>query len=190
LSYARRPFKWRRDGVWTQVYGWQNLTRLRFAGLGTRWAAACDVPDLELFPARYAGVDTVEFRAALELGVQHVALWAVAGMCRAGLRLPIQRWAGQLNRFASLLDSFGSARGGMLVSLRGIRTNGSNGYVDWHLTAGANRGPEIPCMASILMTRKIAAGGISMRGAYPCMGFLSARRVRARVFPLGNHSGD
>jgi len=173
FSYAGRPFKWRRGGVWTQAHGWQNLTRLRFAGLGTRWTAACDVPDLELFPARYAGVQTVEFRAALELGLQHVALWVAAGMCRAGLPLPIQRWAGHLNRLASLMDSFGSERGGMLVSLRGIRVNGSPGCVDWHLTADANHGLEIPCMAALLMTHKIAGGGISMRGAYPCMGFLS-----------------
>jgi len=59
------------------------------------------------------------------------------------------------------------------VSLRGIRVNGSPGCVDWHLTADANHGPEIPCMAALLMTHKIAGGGISMRGAYPCMGFLS-----------------
>jgi hypothetical protein len=40
--------------------------------VGGRLAAACDVPDLELFPARYAGVQTVRFSAALEFGVQHL----------------------------------------------------------------------------------------------------------------------
>jgi len=173
FSYAGQRFRWRRGGVWTEVHGWQNLTRLRFAGLGNRWAAACDVPDLELFPARYAGVQTVEFRAALEVGLQQIVLWFAAGLRRAGLPVPMQRWAQRLNRLASLMDGLGSERGAMLVSLRGIRTDGSSGRVDWHLTADANHGPEIPCMAAVLMAHKIASGAISVRGAYPCMGFVS-----------------
>jgi hypothetical protein len=36
--------------------GWICKTRL---DVGGRLAAACDVPDLELFPARYAGDDVV-----------------------------------------------------------------------------------------------------------------------------------
>jgi hypothetical protein len=173
FSYAGRPFQWLSDGKWTTTHGWQNLVRLRFIGLGTRWAAACEVPDLDLFPMRYPGVRTVEFRAALELGLQHLALWAAAGMRRAGLPLPLRRWAGSLNRLASLMDRFGSERGGMLVSVRGIRHDGAPGRVEWHLTADASHGPEIPCMAAVLVTHKIAAGGIAVRGAYPCMGFLS-----------------
>jgi len=131
------------------------------------------VPDLELFPARYAGVQTVEFRAALEVGLQQIVLWFAAGLRRAGLPVPMQRWAQRLNRLASLMDGLGSERGAMLVSLRGIRTDGSSGRVDWHLTADANHGPEIPCMAAVLMAHKIASGAISVRGAYPCMGFVS-----------------
>ena len=173
FSYAGRSIKWLSGGVWTQAHGWQNLARMRFAGLGTRWAAACDVPDLELFPARYAGVQTVEFRAALELRIQHIALWVAAAMRRAGVPLPMHRWAGPMDRISSLMDWFGSERGGMLVSVRGIRSDGQLGRVEWHLTADANRGPEIPCMAALLMTHKIATGGVSARGAYPCMGFLS-----------------
>jgi len=44
--------------------------------------------------------------------------------------------------------------------------------MEWHLTADANHGPEIPCMAAILLTRKLARGELSARGAFPCMGFL------------------
>ena len=58
------------DGRWRTVYGWQELKRERFS-FGNRLAAACDVPDLELFPTRYAGVQTVTFRAALEVSLQH-----------------------------------------------------------------------------------------------------------------------
>jgi saccharopine dehydrogenase-like NADP-dependent oxidoreductase len=173
FSYAGKSFKWLNDGAPVDARGWQELRRLRFAGLGTRWAAACDIPDLELFPARYPGVRTVQFRAALELGIQHIALWLVAALRRAGLTLPIERCAGPLNRLASLLDVFGSERGGMLVSLVGTRADGSRARVEWHLTAGANHGPEIPCMAAILLARKLARGEMTVRGAHPCMGFLT-----------------
>ena len=73
-------------------------------------------------------------------------------------------------------------RGGMLVRVAGTRfdraskarlmMDGREGAVEWHITADANHGPEIPCMAAILMARKLARGEIAARGAYPCMGFL------------------
>jgi hypothetical protein len=173
FSYAGRSFKWLSGGVWRDAWGWQELTRLRFAQMGTRWAAACDVPDLELVPLRHPGVRTVEFRAALELSIQHFFLWLAAGLRRIGLPVPIERWAKPLDRVASLLDGFGGKHGGMLVSLVGTQTDGSRRRIDWHLTAPARDGPEIPCMAAILLARKLARGLIAERGAYACTGFLA-----------------
>ena len=86
---------------------------------------------------------------------------------------PLERWAGSLNRAASLLDRFGTDRGAMLVALSGVRLDGRRGSAEWHITAGNNHGPEIPCMAAILMARKLARGEIAINGAHPCMGFLS-----------------
>lgn len=173
FSYAGKPLRWLRDGQWRDAWEWQELVRVNFAGLGVRWAAACDIPDLDLFPARYPGVRTVEFRAALELGIQHFTLWSAAAMRRLGLPLPLERAAPLLNRAASLLDYFGSERGGMLVSVIGLASDGSRLRVDWHLTADASHGPEIPCIAAILLARKIAREQIATRGAFACMGFLT-----------------
>lgn len=172
LSYAGRPFKWLRDGVWRDAWGWQELKRVRFAGLGRRWAAACDVPDLALFPQRYPEVRTVEFRAALELAVQQFALWTGAALRRGGLPLTLERAARPLRRVALLLDRFGTDRGGMLVSVTGVRRDGSRGRVEWHLTAEANHGPEIPCMAATVLASKLARGELPPPGAYPCVGLL------------------
>jgi saccharopine dehydrogenase-like NADP-dependent oxidoreductase len=172
LSYAGKPFTWLRNGAWCTVWGWQELQRVRFP-FGTRWAAACDIPDLELFPARYSGVRTIEFRAALELGIQHFALWVIAALRRGGLRLSIERWADRLNGLASWMDAFGSERSGMLVSLRGKKADGTEILIEWQLTADANHGPEIPAMAATLLTRKLARGEITARGAFACMGFLN-----------------
>jgi hypothetical protein len=146
---------------------------MRFYALGGRWAAACDVPDLELFPKRYPGLHTMEFRASLEIGAQQFALWLAAQLRRRGMSLPIERWAKPLGRIASWMNVFAGNLGGMLVSVAGRRPDGSRARIEWHLTADAQDGPEIPCMAAILLARKLAQDGIAERGAFPCMGFLS-----------------
>ena len=172
LSYAGRPVKWVSGGAWRDAWGWQELKRLRFYGLGPRWAAACDVPDLELFPRIYPGVRTVEFRAALELGVQQSAMWLAASLRRHGVQVPLERWAKPLGWIASCMNGFGGQLTGMLVSILGRRADGSPARAEWHLTADAMHGPEIPCMPAILLARKLANGGIAQRGAFACTGFL------------------
>ena len=173
LGYAGRRFKWRSNGAWRDAWGWQELKRLRFYGLGARWAAACDVPDLELFPKRYPGLHTMQFRASLESGAQQSALWLAALLRRRGMSLPVERWARPLARIASWMDAFGGDLGGMLVSLSGRRPDGSRARIEWHLTADAQHGPEIPCMAAVLLARKLAQSGVAQPGAYACMGFLT-----------------
>jgi uncharacterized protein YbjT (DUF2867 family) len=173
LGYAGHPFKWVSRGAWRDAWGWQELKRLRFYGLGTRWAAACDVPDLELLPRLYPEARTVEFRAALELGTQQSALWLAALLRRNGVRLPLERWAGTLDWVASRMNALGGHLAGMLVSVSGKRADGSRARGEWHLTADALHGPEIPCMPAILLARKLANGGIAQRGAFACTGFLS-----------------
>ena len=172
LSYCGRPFKWLKRGRWCNAWGWQELKRLRFAGFGRRWAAACDVPDLELFPARYGALRTVEFRAALEFSSQHFALWLAGGLRRCGVPLPLERWAAPLDRIASALDRFGGDMAGMLVSVSGVKPDGTQARAEWHLTVAATCGPEIPCLAVILLVRRLAKGRFAERGAFACMGFL------------------
>jgi hypothetical protein len=172
LGYCGRRFKWWSDGRWRDAWGWQELARLHFAGLGKRWAAACDVPDLALFPARYPALRTVEFRAALELGILHFGLWLVACARRLGIPVPLERWAEPLDRLAGALDRFGGDYGGMLVRVTGRAHSGERLRIDWHLTVGALRGPEIPCFAAILLVERLARGSIAARGAFPCMGLL------------------
>jgi uncharacterized membrane protein len=173
FGYCGTSFPWLSGGEWRDAWGWQDMKRLRFAGLGNRLAAACDVPDLELFPSRYRGLRTVEFRAALELAVQQFALWLAAGLRRFGAPLPLERWTALLDRLASTMNVFAGQLGGMLVSLTGTRPDGTRARVEWHLTVNATDGPEIPCMAAILLARRLASGELVGRGAFPCMGFLT-----------------
>src|SRR5262249_31651191 len=118
-------------------------------------------------------VRTVECRAALELGVQQGALWTAAWLRRHGVRVPLERWAGPLDWIASRMNAFGGQLAGMLVSILGRREDGSRARAEWHLTADALHGPEIPCMPAILLARKLANGGIAQRGALARTGVLS-----------------
>jgi hypothetical protein len=149
-----------------------DLRRIRF-DIGTRWAAACDVPDLALLPERYPQLSDVEFHAALEIGIQHFALWLLAATRRAGLPLSPQRCASMLSRVASMLDDRGGPFGAMRIGASGVREDGARVQRIWQLRTPAIHGPEIPCMATILLARRIAQGAVSERGAHPCMGFLT-----------------
>jgi len=140
---------------------------------GTRLAATCDVPDLELFPSRYRGVQSVRFAAALEFGVQHLALWGLAALRRIGLPLPVGRWAVHLDRLSGLFNRSAGDQGAMRVCIVGRKGDGSLWRRTWQLTAPATNGPEIPCMAAILLARRLARGQLFTAGAFACMGFLS-----------------
>jgi NAD(P)-dependent dehydrogenase (short-subunit alcohol dehydrogenase family) len=172
LSYAGHGFPWLENGVWRTAHGWQELRRLKFP-FGARYAAACDVPDLVLLPQRYPGVRTVTFRAALEVPLEHYALWCIAGLRRIGIPLPVESWAVPLTRLGAWLDRFGSDCGGMSVRVVGYREPGVRQSTTWNLMARSNHGPEIPCMAAVLLTLKLAAGARLVSGARPCIGMLT-----------------
>jgi hypothetical protein len=59
------------------------------------------------------------------------------------------------------------------VSITGTNPQGGRKRLEWHLVADDGHGPEIPCMAAILLARKIARNALAERGAHPCMGFLA-----------------
>src|SRR2546421_5220617 len=141
LGYAGRRFKWRSGGAWRDAWGWQELKRLRFYGLGGRWAAACDVPGLGVFPKRYPRVLTIEFRASLEVGAQQFALWLAALLRRRGMALPIERWA---KPPAPIAPWVGALRGGLprlLVDVSGRRAPRKPARLAMHPTGRAPHRP-------------------------------------------------
>jgi saccharopine dehydrogenase-like protein len=172
LGYAGKPFPSWQDGVWRVAHGWQELKRETFS-FGRRLSAACDVPDLVLLPARYPGVLNVTFRAALEVSVQHLALWLLAATRRVGVRIPITRWATSLNRVGKWLDRFGSGTGGMKVRVMLTDSIGKCHRKEWELVAKGNHGPEIPCMAAVLLAMKLRRGDDMGTGAKVCMGLIA-----------------
>lgn len=172
FSYLGRPVSLWRAGRWHKGWGWMHLKRFQL-GFGRRWGALCDVPDLALLPLRYPQLQSVAFHAALEIRVQHLVLWVMAGLRRLGLPLPVEQWARALDRMAAMFDGLGGKWGGMQVEVVGIAADGARVRRSWTLQAPVLNGPEIPCMAAILLARRLARGEQFSAGAFPCMGFAS-----------------
>jgi hypothetical protein len=168
LGYAGAPIRWWVDGKWQTTYGWQAMRRVSLP-FGDRWASVCDVPDLEIFPEHYSGVRTVRFRAALEFGIEHWALWLVAALRRWGWLGAVGRWASLLNRASDWLDPFGGPWGGMSVEIRGQGTADAPLALRWTVKAPALHGPEIPCMAAELLALRLVRGEPLAAGARACL---------------------
>ncbi len=172
LGYCGEELKVWRGGQWQLQRGWANPQQIEFARLRPRFGALCDIPDLELFVSRYEVAKSVMFRAALEVGFAQRAFAILATMRAAGIVRQPARLAGLLNFSARAFDFLGSELGGMVLRVGGLNATGQPCRRAWHIAADQNHGPEIPCMAAILLTRRLARGDCPPAGAQSCVGLL------------------
>jgi saccharopine dehydrogenase-like protein len=180
LGYAGKPLAQWHDAAWRTVYGWQDLTRRKYPRpVGARWIGNCDVPDLELFPQRYAPVRTVIFRAGVSMTVGMLATWGASGLVRAGLLSSLVRHVPGLRNTALLLERFGSRASAMHVTLRGLDAESQPISRTWWLLADNDHGPQVPCFAAIALAQKLLRGEVRARGAMPCMGLLTVDEILA-----------
>jgi hypothetical protein len=180
LSYGGKPLRVWRAGEWRQVYGWRDLRRHNFpAPLGPRWLANCDVPDLELFPGRYAPVRTVSFQAGTASTLGQFLVCGLAALVRAGWLGSAAPLAAALHGLGRLLTPLGSSRGGMFVRLHGARPDGAPLVLAWSVLASRNHGVHIPCAAATALATRLATGGALPAGAMPCVGLLSVEEILA-----------
>lgn len=170
LSYCGGPIQVWSGGKWQTRLGWANPQPVSFQRLRPRLAALCDIPDLALFPAHFRVRERMEFGAAVEVGLAQRAFAMLAWLRQIGLLHDPSQLAGVLNMGARLFDPFGSSLGGMVVRVAGHNAHGAPARRAWHIAADRGYGPEIPCMAAILLARRLAGGEAMAPGAYPCMG--------------------
>ena len=172
LSYCGQTLRVWNEGQWQSRLGWANPEPVRFERLRPRLAALCDIPDLELFPSHYRATRRVMFRAAVEVRLAQRALALLAALRSWRVIKQPARLAGMLNYTARAMDFMGSALGGMVVRVEGIDAASQPARRAWHIAADDDHGPEIPCMAAILLARRLAHGQALPAGAFACMGLL------------------
>lgn len=173
LSYCGKPFQVLTNGRWTTCYGWQDLRMQNYPALGRRLSAACDVPDLTLFPAQISGLETATFHAALEAWWEQLSLWLMAGLTRLKIVREWSRFVPAFDRVSQKLLKLGSSAGGMLITIRGIDHSETASQKTWLLTAHDNHGPEIPCSPALVLARNLLHDRIQKRGAMPCFGLVT-----------------
>lgn len=179
LSYAGRRLK--PFAGHPGAYGWQDLRRLTLPGMGTRWLANCDIPDLDLLPERY-GLKDIRFGAGLEVGLLHFGLWALSWGVRLGLPLTLKALAGPMLRISDMFDPLGSDVGGMFVDLTGQDHNGRPKTIRWAIVAGSGDGPQIPCVPAILLAKRLHEKSPGMAaGAFACVGLISLEDYLAEL---------
>jgi hypothetical protein len=170
LTYCGKPVP-ASSGL--QIFGWTGSRRHSYpAPVGTRLLSPCDVPDLTLFPRRYAGSPDVRFGAGLELQFLHHGMNLLAWMARKGLVRDWSRHATIIKRAADLFRNWGSDAGAMHVSVQGLDHEGSKVLRTWQLVATEGGGPFVPTLAAAAFVRKVQAGTLAA-GAYPCVGLLA-----------------
>jgi Saccharopine dehydrogenase NADP binding domain len=189
LSTLGRPFVGARKAAGARSYGWQGLRRRRLPGLGTRFMSLCDVPDLDLFPGRYAGLDDVKVYAALEVGAFHLGLWGLSWLARGGLMRRPERLAALLLGIRRRLPFLGSDRGGMAVTMEGRDADGRAKRIVWHLVAGSGHGPYVPATPAVLLAKRLVDGTLATRGAMPCVGLFTLDEFLAEIGDLDIAAG-
>lgn len=176
LGYCGRPIRLWRNGRWDLARGWMDSRRQWFP-FGRRRVGVCDIPDLELFPARYPQARSVVFRAGLELPLLQWATWGMGVLVRLGLIRDLARHAPALRRMSEWFVRFGSDVGGMAVELHGTDKQGHPLHLCWWLDADAGDGPQVPVTPAIVFARRWADGLVAAKGAMPCMGLLTLEQI-------------
>lgn len=165
LSYAGKPVTLWRGQAWQKGHGWQDLRRETFevtgiAPLRRRLVALCDVPDLDLLPARLPGAPAVTFRAGTELDLHNMSLWAMTWAVRWRLVRSLGGLAPLLETARRLTARFGGDRSAMRVRLFGF-AGPKRIERCWTLVAERGDGPRIPGLAVPLLAERILAGTLA-----------------------------
>ena len=178
MSYVGKEFERWECGQWKTIHGWQDVNkRIYPSPVGRRWLASCDVPDLELFPSRYEGVESVKFYAGLGFMSTTWATWGLSWLVRAGLVKDLASYSKYLHTMASWLEPLGTKWSAMHVELSGLDHEQVQITRTWYLLAGQAHGPNIPCFPAVALARKIIREEIQVRGAMPCMGLLNMDEI-------------
>lgn len=184
LSYAGKPFTILAGGRRCTVHGWQGLHAVRYPELGTRLFGYCDIPDLELFPARYPDLRDVRFVAGHEVKLVHIGTWLLSWIVRLGLVKSLSPYAERLLKLSFLFDPLGSDKSGFHMFLRGMRKDGKPAEIRIFMIARQVHGPNIPCIPAILLARRLAAGQRIEAGARPCLDLITLDEIMHAIATL------
>lgn len=184
LSYVGKPFTILAGGKQRTVHGWQGLHAVRYPELGKRLFGYCDIPDLELFPARYPDLRDLRFVAGHEVKLLHIGTWLLSWVVRLGIVRSLSPYAGRLLELSFLFDPLGSDKSGFHMFLKGTGKDGEPAEIRIFMIARQVHGPNIPCIPAILLAKRLAAGESITPGARPCLDLVSLDEIMDAIAHL------
>ena len=185
MTYVGKPIK-PFAGCGGETYGWQDIYRQEYPGIGKRWMANCDIPDLDLLPTRY-GIGSIKFSAGIELSFMHLGVWVLSWLVRIGMPIDLPKHAAMLLRISNCFDGLGTDNGGMHMIIRGKNKAGEPHERRWFIIAKNGDGPNIPCVPAIVLANKLALGEPLAVGAYPCVGLITLDEYMAELKKFSIH---
>lgn len=187
LSYVGQKFTHLSKGGMAPAYGWGDLHAVRYPELGWRLFGAGDIPDLDIFPARYPTLENHRFWAGHEIALLHLGTWALGLLARVKLLPRLDRFAPVLLQCSKLFNWMGKGRSGFHMEIRGEDADGQPMVRKHWMVARSGDGPNIPCIPVILIAHRLAEGGLLLSGAQPCVGIFTLSEFLAAMAPL-DHS--
>jgi hypothetical protein len=180
LAYAGRPIKQLKAGQVHEVPGWMHPTLRKIPGLGLRWLANVDAPDIDVFASRY-GARNLRFQAGSGLLAGGVANYLLAWAVRHGLVHDPAPWAARLHRWGRHFERFGNGKSAMFIDVKGVGHDGQPLHMQAVLTALNDKGPQIPSCAAVALVNKMARGYRPPAGARACVGEISVAEYLAAI---------
>ena len=170
-AYAGKPVQLTRNKTVSTAYGLTESIRYTIGPPGYRPLrnirfSLVDVPDLQLLPDLWPGLDSIWMGAGPVPEVLHRMLNGLAWLVRIRLLPSLSPFA-PIFFYAIKYLRWGAHRGGMFVEVQGIQSAGTLSTRSWHLLAEGNDGPYIPCMALQAIIERSLAGNNPPFGARP-----------------------
>lgn len=170
-GYAGQPIRLMRDGKESVGYALTETMRYTICPPGklplrnTRFSLV-DVPDLQVIPPDWPGLDSIWMGAGPVPEILHRALNGLAQLVKAKVIPSLLPFASLFYHAINILR-WGEHRGGMFVLVEGTHEDGSKAERSWHLLAEGSDGPLIPSMAIEAIIRQMLESKIPPAGARP-----------------------
>lgn len=134
-----------------------------------------------MFPERYPSVSNIRFQAGLELKLLHFILWFFSYLVRYRLCPNLQIFAPMFLKISRCFDIFGKDDSGFYMEIKGIDKNENPKSKIFEILARYGDGLYIPCIPSIILSKKLANNTIDTTGATPCLDLISLEDYLAEL---------